>query len=311
MLGSAGLLVLAKGKGIIPQFPASSPSPRWGAAMAYDAATGKIVLFGGGTTPQGDTWTWDGSTWTQQHPANSPSPRLGAGMAYDAATQSVVLFGGNGGRRMNDTWIWDGSNWTQRFPPASPPAREDSAMTYDLLAAVVVLFGGTPSDTSAARDTWTWDGNTWTQLAQPASPSLRQGPRMTTDGQTEQVVLFGGFLPGNGYLGDTWVVPLAGPADSPPPPPLQPPAAPSNLGASAVDGADIQLTWTNNADNADSIQIYDGMTDQQIASVSGGTSSYVLSDLTPGSHYCAYVYAYNSAGYSNPSNMACADTPGQ
>ena len=65
--------------------------------MAYDAATGTVVLFGGdGSAPArlGGTWTWDGTTWTKQHPATSPPARSGASMAYDAATGTVVLFGG-------------------------------------------------------------------------------------------------------------------------------------------------------------------------------------------------------------------------
>jgi len=46
------------------QAPVASPSARTAAAMAYDAATGTAVLFGGGTRRRSfsDTWTWDGST---------------------------------------------------------------------------------------------------------------------------------------------------------------------------------------------------------------------------------------------------------
>ncbi len=64
--------------------------------MAYDAATGDVVLFGGAGRHGrlGGTWTWDGSTWTKQAPATSPPARDGASMAYDAATGTVVLFGG-------------------------------------------------------------------------------------------------------------------------------------------------------------------------------------------------------------------------
>jgi hypothetical protein len=89
--------------------PAISPSHRGDAAMAYDAATGTMVLFGGaGFGVSGGTWTWDGSTWTQQHPAASPPARYDAMMAYDAATGDVLLFGGFGanGRWRGDTWIW-------------------------------------------------------------------------------------------------------------------------------------------------------------------------------------------------------------
>ncbi len=75
--------------------------------MAYDAATGNVVLFGGvNNTYLGDTWVWSGSTWTKQAPATSPPPRWSASMAYDAATGNVVLFGGNEGEPLGGTWTW-------------------------------------------------------------------------------------------------------------------------------------------------------------------------------------------------------------
>jgi len=42
------------------QAPAASPPARRHAAMAYDAATGTVVLFGGEKLGGvlGDTWTW-------------------------------------------------------------------------------------------------------------------------------------------------------------------------------------------------------------------------------------------------------------
>jgi len=77
---------------------AAWPSARTGAVFVGDTSTGTVILFGGrsadGTTLLGDTWSWDGSAWTQLHPAHSPSPRADAVAAYDAATQRVVVFGG-------------------------------------------------------------------------------------------------------------------------------------------------------------------------------------------------------------------------
>src|SRR5215472_5213859 len=54
--------------------PAIHPPARAQAMMAYDAATGNVVLFGGGNNRGGlsDTWTWNGSTWTKQNPAAHP-----------------------------------------------------------------------------------------------------------------------------------------------------------------------------------------------------------------------------------------------
>ena len=58
------------------QQPALSPSARTGAGLVYDPATQQLLLFGGGATPtgpfNGDTRTWNGTTWTQLHPATSP-----------------------------------------------------------------------------------------------------------------------------------------------------------------------------------------------------------------------------------------------
>jgi hypothetical protein len=80
--------------------------------MAYDAATGTAVLFSGQTgyaqREHPDTWTWDGTTWTQQHPATHPTARNSAAMAYDAATGTAILFGGINVRIdvFHDTWTW-------------------------------------------------------------------------------------------------------------------------------------------------------------------------------------------------------------
>ena len=47
--------------------PTTSPSVRSGAAMAFDAARGQVVLFGGYDPSVGDvneTWVWNGATWS-------------------------------------------------------------------------------------------------------------------------------------------------------------------------------------------------------------------------------------------------------
>jgi hypothetical protein len=56
--------------------------------MIYDAADHDVVLFGGYNGQYlGDTWTWDGSTWTQLSTTSSPG-RVTAGwqMTDDDAT---------------------------------------------------------------------------------------------------------------------------------------------------------------------------------------------------------------------------------
>ena len=66
--------------------------------MAYDAAIGQLVLFGGTSsngTVLNDTWTYNGTTWTQLSPLTSPSARSDFSMAYDPAMGQLVLFGGD------------------------------------------------------------------------------------------------------------------------------------------------------------------------------------------------------------------------
>jgi Galactose oxidase, central domain len=119
------------------QFPPVSPSARAfnTQPMAFDAATGTVVLFGGfangGRTVLGDTWVWNGPAklWVKRFPATSPSPRATT-VAYDGATKQVVIFGGDGlgGSFLADTWTWDGATWTQQFPASSPPARANHMM---------------------------------------------------------------------------------------------------------------------------------------------------------------------------------------
>jgi hypothetical protein len=89
--------------------------------MAYDADHGQMVLFGGGTNGDtlgflNDTWTWDGTNWTQQSLGKSPAARILAAMAYDADHNQVVLFGGDDSNGVPGKFCTSGSetNWYGR-----------------------------------------------------------------------------------------------------------------------------------------------------------------------------------------------------
>jgi hypothetical protein len=99
------------------QVQGDGPSPRHGAATAYDSRRGVLVLFGGYGDPlNADTWSYDGRQWRKLADASpdGPEPR-GSVMAYDAKRDRLVLFGGRGDGwpdgDKNDTWEWDGSRW--------------------------------------------------------------------------------------------------------------------------------------------------------------------------------------------------------
>jgi hypothetical protein len=149
------LLVLAVGGGLglRAHFRSTAgdgggPPARENAAMAFDAGHGVMVLFGGSsrTGVLGDTWTWDGEAWTEQHPATSPAPRAGATMAYDEAHHQVVLFGGAEGSahglpsQESATWTWDGSTW-HRVTTAHSPMILQAGMVDDPATGQLLLVG--------------------------------------------------------------------------------------------------------------------------------------------------------------------------
>jgi hypothetical protein len=197
--------------------PAVSPSPRGYPGMAFDEAAGNIVLFGGSSanvfgpgTCLGDTWTWDGTTWTQQFPPVSPPARTWVSMVYDPVTKRVVLFGGNnelnGNGPFGDTWTWDGitKTWTQHTPASSPSPRGSPALATTATGKVV-LFGGIVANLGYLNDTWTWDGANWTQEFPASSPPELNAPSMAYDPGLGAVVLFGGALAPNAeFQNNTW-----------------------------------------------------------------------------------------------------------
>src|SRR6185312_10445102 len=90
----------------------NGPPTRYHHAMAYDEARGVTVLFGGFVCQSsaacvrqnpgneqiyGDTWEWDGTSWTQKLPLVSPDARYDHTMTYDPVRRRVVLFAGRSG----------------------------------------------------------------------------------------------------------------------------------------------------------------------------------------------------------------------
>jgi hypothetical protein len=198
--------------------PAHNPGRQSGHAMAYDAARGQVLLFGGfdSTTPSGLsnlTWVWNGVDWTQLHPKTSPGPMANHTMAYNPVSQKIVLFGGTsdtGEAGSGDTWEWDGSSWSQKSSAAAPSPRYSATMTYDAARNEIVLFGGgrdlyNGQQPTFFSDTWAWDGTRWQQRISSASPSPRISARMEYNPELGQIVLIGGY--GAKDVGETYPFP--------------------------------------------------------------------------------------------------------
>lgn len=114
--------------------PISPPvGGRW--SMDYDPATARVLLYGGigsaHTSSEGaaspvavldQTWSWNGTTWTQLSPVTNPGPRAGASLVYDPVTKDMVLFG--------DEYIQDDDEtWILTDPSPSPPTIHSPRLT--------------------------------------------------------------------------------------------------------------------------------------------------------------------------------------
>lgn len=152
-----------------------APSRRLGAAMTYDAAAGRAVLFGGynGSASFGDTWWFDygGRNWVRQSPSTSPSPRFRPGFVYDPVVGWDVLFGGFATNA--ETWSYQAASneWIPLFPSSSPPGCTEPSLVYVASASkplLVDMCDGQPTQT------W-WYGPPLSAPSAPVSVHATQG----------------------------------------------------------------------------------------------------------------------------------------
>jgi hypothetical protein len=112
---------------------ATLPDARYGAQVAIDPRSGKVLLFGGlvlqnlGATQNqfyaNDLWSWDGTTWTKLTTNGTPPARENGALAYDPSTNQMALFAGYSGFYLSDLWMLDSQmNWTLKAEQANPPA---------------------------------------------------------------------------------------------------------------------------------------------------------------------------------------------
>ena len=199
---SSGIRSVTPGPGTARPGPSSTRPPARlpgsDAAMAYDAATGTVGPVrrrGNAAALLGDTWTWDGTTWTKQHPATSPPARA---CACDGLRRGHRQRGPVRRHRRNQHarsmtpgpgTAPPGPSSTRpparlpgparRWPTTRPPA------TWSCSAAI-------NSSDPVFNDTWTWDGTTWTKQHPATSPPPGWSASMAYDAATGNVVLFGG-----------------------------------------------------------------------------------------------------------------------
>ncbi len=109
------------------------PSRYWH-NLAYDADSGKMVVFGGsagGDLLRADTRLYDASTgtWERLTTDENPSKRCNSAMVYDAIHKKIILFGGLmefGEPPLGDLWVLDTVEraWQEIISEAIPPAEQ-------------------------------------------------------------------------------------------------------------------------------------------------------------------------------------------
>jgi cysteine-rich repeat protein len=187
----------------------TAPSPRQGAAMAWDAVSQRMLLFGGTTTNLqrlADTWAWNGSTW-EQLPVSGPSMRGYARMATDTLRGGIALYGGSTGdvAESPETWWWNGAAWSQ-LPTTSAPKLLGIGAVHDPRRQRTVAFGGAPSAALVTDTTLELADGRWREVMPTGvRPAARQRPYMIYDRGRGAVLLFGGALANETPIDDgTW-----------------------------------------------------------------------------------------------------------
>lgn len=145
----------------------TGPSARSGAAMAYDAGLGAVVLFGGSGGPLGDTWAWDGRAW-RQLPVGPAPGRFNTAMATDPVSGRVVRYGGWDGKgRVADTWELHERGWVRSDGAGpAPGARNHAVLVGAPGRGSLLLYGGHDGD-RVFGDLWERRGGRWVGLELP------------------------------------------------------------------------------------------------------------------------------------------------
>ena len=198
------------------------PTARRQAGLVYDETLKKIVLFGGfdGADYKDDTWTWNGTDWTEVT-KNKPPNRSMHAMWYDPLAKKTILYGGIGRedieehvKRFADMWSFTGTGWTKMTPSGTPGERLGAQYAVDPNTGKVLLFGGlryeiTDPKKDIARqyydnETWVWDGSagTWAKLSPEHAPAPRQNGRLVFDPSANRLMLYGGYA--GFYFSEVW-----------------------------------------------------------------------------------------------------------
>ena len=192
-----------------------APDARYGAGAAYDAASQRVLIFGGqaGTKFFNDVWSFDvvSEQWGQIKTAGiAPAARSGTAAAIDPELHQLIISHGAAAAGLtDDTWTLDlGTKvWQNILPGTRPTARSQQAATFDELHHRFILFGGLDASNRILNEQWSLDPVliVWRQFGTIAAgnPAPRSGTTLVYDPGTFIIYLFGGKTIG-GVNNEVW-----------------------------------------------------------------------------------------------------------
>jgi len=192
-----------------------------------------------------------------------------------------------------------GAAATTLAPPTAPSSL--SASTVSGTQINVYWSDNSSNESYFKLERKTGSGGSWSQIATPSANATSYGDSGLSNGTDYyyRVRAFGNDMD-SGYSNESGATTYA------------PPAAPSSLGASAVSGTQINLTWTDNSGNETGFKVErktgSGGSWSQIATPGANATSYNDTGLSNGTQYYYRVRATNATGDSGYSNEANATT---
>jgi hypothetical protein len=184
---AVSLLILAtytrEAMTIAPAQADAQPLPRRHHAVAYDARSARVVLYGGASNDNqtlDDLWSWDGRQWTL---LGRSVPSAGH-LLFTDEDGTLVLAGGTEGI----TAPWDSGAWQIVM---REPRRVGAAGTQDVPRGRFVMHGGSPAPGQTLGDTLEFDRNFWRRVS-TSGPMARMTGAMVFDSARAVSVLFGG-----------------------------------------------------------------------------------------------------------------------
>ena len=199
------------------------PTPRFIPAAAYDAARGRMLIFGGYDGEfQNDAWALelgDEPAWTQlTAEGEAPSGRDDLHGIYDPVHDSFVIYGGfDGTSLVNDVWalsLGASPTWRRIEPKGGgPAARRTHSVTYDPIRERMIVFGGWDGG-DGFNDVWGLsldDRPVWKPIRLGGEgPEPRWGHTAAYDPQRDRLLVMGGVST-TAWLNDVWSLSLGRP----------------------------------------------------------------------------------------------------